>query len=104
MKKKRDERKKEIVLDFLKTKFDGKELRIEESRYTETYKRYYLGDTLLMETWMSRGIHKGNFGKKFLEEFATWFPKFKYKRRILKDWFITNYNPTLPEGCEIYVP
>jgi len=104
MKKKRDERRKEIILDFLETKFNGCELIIEESQYNKTYKKYYLGNTLFLETWIQSRRHKGNFGQKFLEEFATWFPNFKYKRRILKDWFLNSYNPHLPEGCEIYVP
>ena len=104
MKKTRDDRKRELVLEYLKTKFDGCELRTETSRYNQTYTMYYLGETMLMESWMTSNGYRGNFSKRFLEEFASWFPNVKYKRRVLRDWFFTNYNPTLPEGCTVYVP
>jgi hypothetical protein len=104
MKKKRDVRRKEIILDFLNTKFDGCELKIQENEYNVSYKRYYLGRTLMMATWKYSKEHKGTFDKDFLKEFAIWFPNFKYKRRILKEWFITNYNIDVPEGCRIYAP
>ena len=104
MKKTRDERKREIVLDFLQTKFEGCELKTETSRYNKTYTVYRVGDTMLLETWMTSSGYRGNFTKQFLKEFAAWFPKVKYKRRVLRDWFFSTYNPTLPEGCTVYVP
>jgi hypothetical protein len=104
MKKLRENRNKEIILEFLNTKFNNCKLRTEVSRYNETYTMYYLDNTLVMESWMRGKEYRGNFEKRFLQEFTSWFPNIKYKRRVLRDWFFTNYNPILPEGCIVYVP
>jgi hypothetical protein len=104
MKKLREIKNKKIILDFLNTKFNNCELKTEVSKYNQTYIRYYLDDTLILESWMKGKEYRGNFSQKFLQEFSLWFPNVKYKRRVLNEWFFTNFNPKLPEGCIVYVP
>ena len=106
MKKTRDERKKAIILDFLDTKFKGKELRFKVSPFNPNYLMYFLGNTMILGIWRhsEKTNFRANFDSRFLEEFATWFPKFKYKRRMLRDWLFENYDIKLPEGTVLYVP
>ena len=106
MKKTRDERKKEIILDFLNTKFKGKKLESKVSPHNPNYIMYFLDKTMILSAWKysEKSNFRANFDSRFLEEFATWFPKFKYKRRMLRDWLFENYDIKLPEGTVLYVP
>jgi hypothetical protein len=106
MKKTIDERKKTIVLDYLNTKFKGKNLEVKVSPHNPNYIMYYLGTTMILNAWKysEKSNFRANFGDRFLDEFIRWFPKFKYKRRVLRDWLFTNYDIKLPEGCVLYVP
>jgi hypothetical protein len=106
MKKTRQERKNLIILEWLNTKFKGSELEVEISRYNSNYIMYYLGTTLIMSAWRfsEKTNFKASFDVRFLKEFAIWFPNFKYKRRVLKDWLFSNYDINIPEGCTLYVP
>jgi hypothetical protein len=105
MKKTRDERRKAIILDFLNTKFKGSELRVEISPHNPNYIMYYLNKTMILNVWKysEKSNFTANFDNRFLQEFAIWFPKFKYKRRMLRDWLFENYDITLPEGCILNV-
>ena len=105
-KKTRDQRRNDIVLDYLNTKFKPYTLETRISPRNPNYIMYYLGTTMILSAWKytEKSNFRANFGGRFLEEFATWFPKFKYKRRILRDWLLTNHNPQLPEGTVLYVP
>ena len=106
MKKTRDERKREIILDFLNTKFKGKKLESKVSPHNPNYIMYFLDRTMILSAWKysEKSNFRANFDSKFLEEFATWFPKFKYKRRMLRDWLFENYDIKFPEGTVLYVP
>lgn len=104
MKKKHDDRKKPIIINYLNTKFDGKELVEWTSPYNTNFKIYYLGDTPIIDVYLRGDGFRGTYHQDFLWEFSNWFPKFKYKRRHLHEWFMEKYNPKLPEGCTIYVP
>lgn len=106
MKKTREQKRKEIILDFLDTKFRGKKLEMKILSHNSDYYMYFLGKTEILNAWRfsEKTNFRATFDKKFLEEFARWFPKFKYKRRILRDWLFENYDIVLPEGCILYVP
>jgi hypothetical protein len=106
MKKTKDERKKLIILDYLNTKFGDKKLEVKVSPFNKNYIMYFLGKTMILSAWKysEKSNFRANFDKRFLQEFARWFPNFKYKRRILKDWIFENYDIELPEGCVLYVP
>jgi hypothetical protein len=106
LKKTKEQRRNRIILCYLETKFHGCELLIQTSTFNPNFIMYFLGNTMIMNVWKysEKTNFRANFNKRFLEEFATWFPKFKYKRRILRDWLFENYEIKLPDGCELYVP
>ena len=106
MKKTREERKKAIIVDYLNTKFKGEKLEVKVSPFNKNYIMYFLGKTMILGVWKysEKSNFRANFDTRFLQEFATWFPNFKYKRRMLRDWVFENYDIKLPEGTVLYVP
>ena len=109
--KNKDERGKRIIIDYLNTRFSTCELEVrhhlhlhnELSGHKIEGTFYNLCGIPILEIYKTSTSHKSNFDHDFLMEFASWFPKIRYKRRYLRDWFFTTYNITLPEGCILYV-
>jgi hypothetical protein len=99
MEKIKNEKIKKIILDFLETKFNKCELIMDQR--SGVYTRCFLADTLFLEIWIEDNSYSANFHENFLVDFAKWFPNIKNRKKILKEWFLKNYNNTLPEGCSL---